>query len=72
MDSRPAAAATLPGSLLEMQAVNKPPGDSDAGSSLKATDTDFSIRNTFWIPGHVTFSIHRAVVKDVDLGIGQT
>ena len=71
MDSGPAAAA-LPGSLLEMQALNKPPRDSDAGSSFKTTDTNISIKNTFWIPGQVTFSIHRIVVKNGDLGIRQT
>ena len=37
VDSGPAAAA-LSGNLFEMQALNKPLGDTEAGSSLKTTD----------------------------------
>ena len=71
MDSGPAAAA-LPGNLFEMQALNKLPGDAEAGSSLKTTDSNISSKNAFWLPGLATFSIHRIVVKNRGLGIRQT
>lgn len=55
-----------------MQALNKPLGDTEAGSSLKTTDSNISNKNTIWPPGLVTFSVHRIVVKNRGLGIRQT
>ena len=55
-----------------LQALNKPPGDAEAGSSFKTTDSNISIKNAFWLPGLVTFSIRRIAVKNRGLGIRQT
>lgn len=52
--------------------VDKLLGDSGAPlTGLQITDTDISMRNTFWIPQQVTLSVHRIVVKKGGFGIRQ-